>query len=497
MSSLYPSSRRILARATICLLLLAIISQCPRGVECRRAGARDAVGIRSMTRRSSPDYLVASPVSSTGEIQPTTSTTSSASPSPNVVVQMASYVKSSITKTIDGCGEMWSNHGKCKEIRKKMQDHRDFVKEQWQNNQDIDVTASEVKQELQKLQGGITYEEYMFLQKGKEDRGKLLNLVFLMWGAPRFLPYALMFNPDMLPSPFKNTDSTTTGESIWQKQSRERSSAVIQTLLSLEREARATPALAKLNIFGRKQQEARKLQLSSLITTTSQVMSSNLDSSKTGAQYALDLIGDQLYRSDEDFTRADQRLVSVPKCVVKGMANLLNGAGGGGFLGGLQPHFMTRGRVVGHLRKISDSDDFLVQAQIDLATIPKRLLVEACSERCMPCSSSREPIDEGELRQQLQDWLDLVVHEPSERIADVASRQNLFYNGNLARFALMSYYSCVATCDDRSSLVLPKLLYTASAPSVKASESIKNPSSRSEDAGSSRKKGFRPFRRMS
>jgi hypothetical protein len=141
----------------------------------------------------------------------------------NPVGQLVGYVKTSVVRTVDGCQELWSNHGRCNDIRRKMKQHSDGVREQWETDAaDSGVTnpmtKQEIKQRLKSVQGGITYDDYIFLQKGKEDRGKVLNMGFLMWGAPKFLPYALMFNPDMLPSPFQSVLAST--ESAAQKMAR-------------------------------------------------------------------------------------------------------------------------------------------------------------------------------------------------------------------------------------------------------------------------------------
>jgi hypothetical protein len=96
---------------------------------------------------------------------------------------------------------------------------------------------------------------------------------------------------------------------------------------------------------------------------------------------------------------------------------------------------------------------------------------------------------EHEMRQHLRDWLRLVVHEPSARIAQATvvrtatendqkssnskpSEPSLYFNANLARFALLGYYGCwsakknaenainqgVDPISPTASLVLPRLL---------------------------------------
>jgi hypothetical protein len=206
----------------------------------------------SATGASSQTLTVPSSASSVSTPAASVSVSAAATSStPNPVGQLVQYVKTSVVRTVDGCGELWSNHGRCNDIRKKMQQHRDAVREQWETDaidSGVSMTKQDIKQRLKSVQGGITYDDYTFLSKGKEDRGKVMNMVFLMWGAPKFLPYALMFNPDMLPSPFQSV--LPTSESVAQKMSRERSAAVIETLLAMEKQAVVDGMFAKVNIFG-------------------------------------------------------------------------------------------------------------------------------------------------------------------------------------------------------------------------------------------------------
>lgn len=382
----------------------------------------------------------------------------SSSSSGNVVVQLVGYVKTSIVKTVDGCGQLWRNHGRCNDIRKKIQSHRDSIKLGWEEDEGGSLLSQAQKERLKTLVGGISYEEYIFLQQGKDDRSKVFNLMFLMWGAPRFLPYALMFNPDMLPSPFRER---ATGESVWVTQSRERSTAVVQALLNLERDARVTPALAKLNFFGKKKQEEAKVQLLRVIDDMAHLLSSPLRP-PVGAEQLLAQLKPFLYRDESDFSRSEQRLCHVPKSLVRGINGVLNG-GAGGILAAIQPHFLTRGRVVGHILKVAESDDFLITNNMNLTHIPKRFLQEACSERLMGVLG----LSTDELREQLGDWL--ALNTPVEGAGQ-------YYNDNVARLALMGYYSCWAARGDQAALRLAPLLYQPPLPSRSRVQSARSSS---------------------
>ena len=150
----------------------------------------------------------------------------------NAITGLFGYVKNSITRTIDGCQELWSNYGTCKEIRAKVKLYQDKQKETWVRQGLYEPNSKALKERLQTTIGGISFEEYAFLQKGKEDRGKLMSLAFIVFGAPRFLPYALMFQPEMLPSPLKPPQDASGGETKWEKQSRERATVLLETIVA-------------------------------------------------------------------------------------------------------------------------------------------------------------------------------------------------------------------------------------------------------------------------
>jgi hypothetical protein len=144
-----------------------------------------------------------------------------------------------------------------------------------------------------------------------------------------------------------------------------------------------------------------------------------------------------------------------------------NVIGGGGMFAAIAPSFLARGKVLGHIKKVADADDFITQSAIDLKSINKRLLKEACNERLIGGPNRSE----DELRSNLQDWLNLVVRQPAAKLqkAAAASSSNapdaapsLYYNENLARLSLMAYYSCVSVRDARSLCVLPRLLFGGS-----------------------------------
>ena len=365
----------------------------------------------------------------------------------NPIGQLVGYVKDSIVRTIDGTKEMWSNHGRCNEIRAKQKEYREKIKKQWEF-ENKDLSPQEMKKKLQAINGGITYDEFMFLSKGKEDRGKLMNMLFMMWGAPRLFPYALMFYPDILPAPFQPLPDGSSRETKLEKASRQRSHAVIQVLLALEREAHETPALAKLNIFGKRKQQRTMETIGKLGGEIGAMMTVTGATEDGGARLAMNALGSELYK-DESITRKEKRLVGLPQSVVLGLTKALNGPSP---LTSVQPNFMRRGTVLTHIQKIAEADKFLVNENVDLGTLSTASLLEACNDRMIGGPArSKEEMQKG-----LSNWLDLAVVEPSNRIA--ASGE--VFNENYARAILLCYFAVEGVRDARCSSALPRLLFS-------------------------------------
>ncbi|GAX17077.1 hypothetical protein FisN_5Hh463 [Fistulifera solaris] len=375
----------------------------------------------------------------------------------NVIVQVATYAKDSVVKTATSCKQLWTNHQKCNDIRKQQKSFRDGCIERWES-QGAPETRKELQKKASSIQGGISFDDYIFLQKGKEDRGKVLNMVFLMWGAPRFLPYALWFNPDLLPSTFKNdaANADTTYETTAQRFARERTVSILSTLANLERQAKTQAAggfLSSLNVLGGSAKKNKQTTLVAVYNQTKSLLMNPLQQEDIMQPFR------SLVYKNEPFTRAEQKLVGVPSCIVKGLNQAISGKPASGILNQLTPHFLVRGAFVNHLRKVSDTDDFLVQAGIDLESIPSKLLHETCRERMLYGNCDTE------LRAQLHEWLSVTQPEQEH------------YNGNLARVLLMAYYGCQSVRSPSIEPTLQHLLLQTQQPSpaVVASTPPKSP----------------------
>lgn len=366
----------------------------------------------------------------------------------NPVFQLVGYVRDSFVRAMDGTKEMWSNHGRCKEIRAKQNLYREKLKKEWEF-EETGLSPRELKKKLQSVNGGITYDEFSFLSKGKEDRAKLMNMIFFMWGAPRLFPYALMFYPDILPAPFQPLPNESRYETKLEKASRQRTHIVIQALLSLEKEAQEVPALSKLNVFGKKKQQQRMEKMGKLGDEIGQMMTSPIAKDEPGAKMAMNALGNDLYKKDS-IPRKEKRLVGVPQSVVLGLTKAVNGPNP---FTSFQPNFLRRGTVLNHIQKIAEADKFLVNENVDLDALSTASLREACNERMIGGPGRTKE----ELRKGLADWLDLAVVEPSNRIA-VSGEE---FNENFARAVLLCYYAVDGARDARSSSALPRLLFSA------------------------------------
>jgi len=366
----------------------------------------------------------------------------------NPLSQLVGYVKDSLVRTVDGTKEMWGNHGRCKKIRSEQKEYREKLQKQWEF-EEKGLTPKEMKQRLSKVNGGITYDDFVFLIKGKEDRGKLTNMLFLMWGAPRLFPYALMFYPEILPGPFSPLPDASGKESKLQKQSRERTHAVIRTLLTIETEARAVPALAKLNIFGKKKQARNMDEMDSLGKTIGQIMAvPKTKSDDSGALVVMNTIEDLLYRSSP-ISRAEQRFVDVPKCITSGIMAAIDGPN---VFQSVMPNFMKRGQMLNHVQKLNDIDNFLVDEKINLNDLSSARLLEACGDRMI--GGPGQTVQE--MREHLNNWLDIGVNQPAKRIEDTGE----FFNSNLAKMALMGFYCISGARDHRSASYLSRSMYS-------------------------------------
>lgn len=255
-----------------------------------------------------------------------------------------------------------------------------------------------------------------------------------------------MFYPDMLPSAFLSPKVTT--EEKIETMSRQRTHTVIQTLMNIETAGKQIPALAKLNIFGRNKQQRNMEEMMRFRQLAASIFTTSVENESEGAKLVLGSLEDALYNEVEDFDNRSKRLVDLPTTIVKGLAQSLEGNSP---LDAVLPLFFTRGKVLNHIKKVADSDEFLIKQAVQLEDLGKQRLLDACKDRLI----GEIDRSEDEMRESLANWLDQVVVKPSERIKQTGE----FYNENLARAAMMCYQATLAATDERSASYLPRLLF--------------------------------------
>jgi hypothetical protein len=361
----------------------------------------------------------------------------------NPIGQLAGYVKDSFLRMKDGSVQLYTNHQRCNEIRAKQREY-------------LAITAATLPETDRKAAlkyrttaGGISYEEYNFLTKGKDDRSKLANVVFMMVFSPNFVPYAFMFFPEMLPSPFAmpaGTNKLGLAHSKWNQISRERSHAVVQTLLDLEKAARVPPMIANLNPFGKGKTRRMMESVDRLGHDIGDVLMAKNGGGSEGAHLVQEIFKDEIYTTEKP-NKDKSNLVCLHKAIMTGLGRSMQAPS----FNSLVPTFFVRGKVLNNLRVLENADKFLVEHDIDLGSLSPELLQEACSDRLIggPGRSNDEMV-EG-----LSTWLDLTVKQPEVAVQETG----MHYNGNLARAILLCYNVVDGARDGRSSSYLPRLLY--------------------------------------
>merc|ERR1711935_991671 len=149
--------------------------------------------------------------------------------------------------------------------------------------------------------------------------------------------------------------------------------------------------------------------------------------------------------SANPITRAEERFVNVPKCINNGIVAAIDGPN---IIKSFMPNFMKRGQILSHVEKLNDIDNFLVDEKIDLNDLSTARLLEACSARMIGGPGWTDK----EMREHLNHWLELGVHQPTKRVEETGE----FFNSNLAKMGLMGYYCISGARDGRSASYLSR-----------------------------------------
>lgn len=369
---------------------------------------------------------LATPNTGAAVVEVATSTSSPTSSNP--IVQLVTYVKTSCVNFKDGLVQMNTDHKRCKTIRAK------------QSAYALDNGTYRPRGIRGIQTGGISYEEYDFLKKGLVDRNKLFAVGVVSVCLPNYFVYYLWTFPDMMPNPFlKGKDM--------REISRERCHAVISTLLDIEKGARVAPWTSKLNPFGRKATEKAMERLGNCITLGCANLEEYGAVGPNGGRMILKKLKSQVYTSDPPTKQ--QRLLAgknIPKQIMKGLTKAI---GADPLNKGSSPFGIS---ALKHIESVTLADEFLVNHNIDIESINSALIAEACSARLI---GSLGWTDEAR-KEALASWLQEMEIAPREATSD---GEEHYYNGNLARAALMCYNVVDGTRDSGADSSLLRVMY--------------------------------------
>lgn len=346
----------------------------------------------------------------------------------NPIAQLATYVKDTVVNFKNGLAQMNTDHRSCNSIRAKQ---RTFAKAK-------ETTRPRGIKGVQT--GGISYEEYDFLRKGLVDRNKLFAVTIVSLCLPNYFVYYMWTFPDMMPSPFLKGKDT-------KEISRERCHAVISTLLDIEKGARVAPWSAKLNPFGRKATEKAMERLGTFVSLGSANMGEYGAVGSNGGRMLLKKLKPELYTSSP-LTKQQLLLAGkiVPKQIMKGLTKAI---ATDPLNKGSSPFGIG---AVKHIESVTLADEFLVDQGVDINSIHSNLLAEACSSRLIGGPGWTDE----ERKEGLSMWLQETEIVPREITGE---NEGLYFNGNLARAALMSYNAVDGTRDERADSGLLRAMY--------------------------------------
>jgi LETM1-like protein len=356
----------------------------------------------------------------------------------NVASQLVGGIKDFFVSYSDAFKAMRMDHERCNMIRQKQNRYKAALKNEWE---ELGVDPREIRTRLSSVNGGVTFDEFLFLRKGKSDREKLISLVFYASFLPKMMPYMLMFNSgNMLPDQFPKKPISF-GETKREALSRERSHSALKMLMNLDRSAHV-PGFS-LNPFGGSKKRQQMELYKNITMAIGEALSEN-----PGPDYVMKALERKIFQSEKP-TASELSLVGLPSVFTRGLANAISGNSNRA-LEGLIPNFIDRTSVLSHIKSVSISDDFLVNQEVDVASLSGSTLVEACSDRLIATLGTSE----AEMQEKLTSWLRYATIIPSRRTRKTGE----YYNANLARSALMCYYALDSLRHKQSAAPLPRKL---------------------------------------
>lgn len=356
----------------------------------------------------------------------------------NIATQLVGGIKEFVASYSNAIKGMRMDHERCNMIRQKQNRYKSLLKQEWE---ELGVDSKEIRTRMSSVNGGVSFDEFLFLRKGKTDREKLISLVFYASFLPKMMPYMLMFNSDnMMPDQFPKKQ-TLFGETKREALSRERSHSALKMLMSIDRKSHVQGFSP--NPFGGSKKRKQMQQYKNISLAIGEALSD-----KPGPDYVMKALEEKIFMSEKPKAQA-LSLAEMPSVFTRGLANAISGNPNRP-LEGLIPNFIDRTSVLAHLKSVSDSDEFIVNQEVDISSLSGPSLVDACSDRLIATLGSSE----AEMREKLTTWVRYAAVLPSRRIRKTGEH----YNANLSRSALMCYYAMDSLKHKQSAAPLPRLL---------------------------------------
>ncbi|KAG5188666.1 hypothetical protein JKP88DRAFT_353363 [Tribonema minus] len=229
----------------------------------------------------------------------------------------------------------------------------------------------------------VTYEEFMALQRGKEDRNKLLQVGVVWVAVPEAIPFVLSFLPGVIPSTFENDADRA------------------QRFRNFNA-ARVRAALALLDTVDKEclnKNEKKRVEFAQYREAAVRVMKAHTCEDAFGVfeahTFALVPADTDAQQRRRARPRPPTTVEGMPGPLAKGLAKAL------GLCTPWMPAFLCRGPLREHLRKVAAGDAVLARTPLD--ALRGRELREAACARALDAAHP----DERELRRRLAEWLRL------------------------------------------------------------------------------------------
>jgi len=360
----------------------------------------------------------------------------------NFLVESAMFIKDQISHTVSATQNSFRAHIRCNDIRSKQRSFRESLRSEWQV---LGLENKVISERLKKVNGGINFDEFVFLQQGREDRIRVIRIVACALFFPKIFPYMIFYLPNGMPSHFEKPVNVM-DETILKALSRQRSHGVLDMIINVENKAfNVIGSGLNLNPFASGKAAETNTFKRIAATAVDLLKSGNFDPSTV-----LGCINEDIYYF-EGTKHRKVVLQDIPVPLLKNLNTVITGRNS--FVDRVLPGFLVRAYIDEHLKKINEADDFLINQQIDLEKLSNNDIVEACNARLIgTIGRSTE-----EMKNQLNTWLEQTTIVPAMRVQETGE----VFDGHLARTALMAYFALEATKDERSGSVLPRLLFTS------------------------------------